>query len=417
MKSNYKRLGDYIKPVREKNIDLKASKLLGINIDKFFMPSVANVVGTDMSNYKIVKKGQFACNRMHVGRDYRIPIALSKEENPFMVSPAYDVFEINNTKMLLPEYLMMWFTRKEFDRNCWFHTDADVRGGLPWNAFCDLELPIPSPEKQQEIVQEYHTIQNRIALNNQLISKLEETAQAIYKQWFVEFEFPFVTSSGVEMPYRSNGGKMVWCAELEKEIPEGWEVGTISHLNLDISDGNYSGKYPKPHEFVESGIPFVRGVDFNNKSINPRNLIFISEKKHKELKKGHLKKNDILITTRGASIGKYAYVTDKFIDKNINSQLIRINGNENYSNFFLGCMINTESFKNLFETYSTGSAQPQLPIKNFLQIDVVIPKKDVLISFEKYRLLLDKYLFKSNQNQKLEELKDLLLAKMTRVEN
>jgi type I restriction enzyme S subunit len=180
MASNYKRLGDYIKVVREKNIDLKATKLLGINIDKFFMPSVANVIGTDMSNYKIVKHGQFACNRMHVGRDYRIPIALSREVNPFMVSPAYDVFEIIDTKVLLPEYLMMWFTRKEFDRNTWFHTDADVRGGLPWNAFCDLELPIPSPEKQQEIVREYHTIQNRITLNNQLISKLEETAQAIF---------------------------------------------------------------------------------------------------------------------------------------------------------------------------------------------------------------------------------------------
>ena len=230
MKSNYKRLGDYIKPVREKNTDLKASKLLGINIDKFFMPSVANVVGTDMSNYKIVKKGQFACNRMHVGRDYRIPIALSKEENPFMVSPAYDVFEINNTKVLLPEYLMMWFTRKEFDRNCWFHTDADVRGGLPWNAFCDLELPIPSPEKQQEIVREYNTIQNRIALNNQMISKLEETAQAIYKQWFVDFEF----SDENGKSYKSNGGIMVWCEELEKEIPEGWKVssiGTYSKVN------------------------------------------------------------------------------------------------------------------------------------------------------------------------------------------
>ena len=111
MQSNYKRLGKYIKAVNDKNIDLKASKLLGINIDKFFMPSVANVIGTDMRNYKIVRKGQFACNRMHVGRDYRIPIALSREEEPFMVSPAYDVFEITDTDILLPEYLMMWFSR------------------------------------------------------------------------------------------------------------------------------------------------------------------------------------------------------------------------------------------------------------------------------------------------------------------
>lgn len=417
MRSNYKPIGNYIQLVDERNKGLKVTNLVGLSISKQFIKSVANTIGTDMENYKIIRKNQFACSTMQVRRDKKMPLALYNDSEPAIISQAYPVFEINDTTKLLPEYLMMWFTRSEFDREACFHAVGGVRGSLEWEDFCGMQLPIPSLEKQQEIVREYNTIQNRIAINNQLISKLEETAQAIYKQWFVEFEFPFVTSSGVEMPYRSNGGKMVWCAELEKEIPEGWEVGTISHLNLDISDGNYSGKYPKPHEFVESGIPFVRGVDFNNKSINPRNLIFISEKKHKELKKGHLKKNDILITTRGASIGKYAYVTDKFIDKNINSQLIRINGNENYSNFFLGCMINTESFKNLFETYSTGSAQPQLPIKNFLQIDVVIPKKDVLISFEKYRLLLDKYLFKSNQNQKLEELKDLLLAKMTRVEN
>ena len=232
MQSNYKRLGDYIKVVKEKNIDLKASKLLGINIDKFFMPSVANVIGTDMSNYKIVKKGQFACNRMHVGRDYRIPISLSKEDEPFMVSPAYDVFEIIDTKVLLPQYLMMWFSRKEFDRNTWFHTDADVRGGLPWNAFCDLKLPIPSIDAQSEIVCEYNVIRNRISLNNQLICKLEETAQAIYKQWFVDFEFP--NDNG--KPYKSNGGKMVWCTELEKEIPEGWRFTNLLEYS-ELSQG------------------------------------------------------------------------------------------------------------------------------------------------------------------------------------
>ena len=186
MRSNYKRLGDYIEEVKVRNSDLKAKELLGINIDKFFMPSVANIVGTDMSVYKIVKKNQFACNRMHVGRDYRLPISMSKSDEQFMVSPAYDVFEIKNPEILFPEYLMMWFSRREFDRNAWFYTDADVRGGLHWKALCDMQLPIPSITKQREIVKEYKVIQNRIKLNKQLIQKLEETAQAIYKQWFVD---------------------------------------------------------------------------------------------------------------------------------------------------------------------------------------------------------------------------------------
>ncbi|QQS67551.1 MAG: hypothetical protein IPP08_05145 [Chlorobiota bacterium] len=94
-----------------RNSEEKAEQLLGINIDKFFMPSVANIVGTDLSVYKLVRKNQFACNRMHVGRDYRLPISMSKSDEEFMVSPAYDVFEIKDTEILNPEFLMMWFTR------------------------------------------------------------------------------------------------------------------------------------------------------------------------------------------------------------------------------------------------------------------------------------------------------------------
>jgi type I restriction enzyme S subunit len=187
---SYKRLGDYIKRVSIKNSDGLVEILYGINIDKFFMPSVANVIGTDLSRYKVVTKNQFACNRMHVGRDKRLPISLSLENYDFIVSPAYDVFEITDTDIIFYEYLMMWFTREEFDRNCWFHTDSDVRGKLDWDAFMDMELPIPSIEKQQQIVTEYNTVTNLINLNNQLNQNLEETAQAIYKHWFVDFEFP-----------------------------------------------------------------------------------------------------------------------------------------------------------------------------------------------------------------------------------
>ena len=154
MKSNYKKLGDFISDSKIRNVQRKATRLLVINIDKFFMPSVANIVGTDMSVYKIVKKNQFACNRMHVGRDFRLPISLSRSDEDFIVSPAYDVFEIRDTNAVLPEYLMMWFSRSEFDRNAWFYTDADVRSGLHWNALCDMELPIPQISELHEIVRD-----------------------------------------------------------------------------------------------------------------------------------------------------------------------------------------------------------------------------------------------------------------------
>lgn len=181
--SNIRPIGDYIKLVKVKNKEDLPYALKGINIDKFFMPSVANIVGTDLSRYKVVAPTQFACNRMHVGRDKRLPIALSQEKDNIIVSPAYDVYEITRKDELLAEYLMMWFSRSEFDRNCWFHTDGDVRGGLPWSAFENLELPVPSIEKQREIVREYNVIKDRIALNEELNRKLEETAQAIYRQW------------------------------------------------------------------------------------------------------------------------------------------------------------------------------------------------------------------------------------------
>ena len=245
MKSNYERIGDFIREVNTRNADLKATKLLGINIDKFFMPSVANIVGTDMATYKIVKKGQFACNRMHVGRDKRLPVALSNSSEAFIVSPAYDVFEVMDTEVLLPEYLMMWFSRKEYDRTAWFYTDADVRGGLNWEAFCDMKLPIPKPDKQKEIVKEYNVLVNLIALNNQLIQKLEETAQTIYKQWFVDFEFPDENGK----PYKSNGGEMI---ESEfGDIPKGWSVCRYEEI-IDFKTGKLNS-----NAAVENGIyPF-----------------------------------------------------------------------------------------------------------------------------------------------------------------
>lgn len=188
MLSNYKPIGDYIHLVDRRNKGLEVTSLLGLSISKQFIKSVANTIGTDMENYKIIHKNQFACSTMQVRRDKKMPIALYTEDSPSIISQAYPIFEIKNIKDLLPEYLMMWFTRSEFDREACFHAVGGVRGSLEWEDFCGMKIPVPSIEKQKEIVREYHIIQNRIALNNQLIGKFEETAQAIYKQWFVDLE-------------------------------------------------------------------------------------------------------------------------------------------------------------------------------------------------------------------------------------
>ena len=153
--SIYKRLGDYIQTVDNRNKELAVTNLLGINITKNFMPSVANVSETDLSKYKLIKKGQFATNIMHVGRDKRLPVALYRDDNPSIVSPAYKTFEVLDEKILHPEFLMIQFERPEYDRLTWYYCDSSIRGGLDWDRFCDIEIPIPDIEEQKRYVAIY----------------------------------------------------------------------------------------------------------------------------------------------------------------------------------------------------------------------------------------------------------------------
>ena len=181
MKSNYKRLGDYIQAVNRRNVNCDITDLRGLSLTKEFRKSTSNIVGTDMSTYKIMHKYDLAANFMGLGVLVdKAAIVLKMDETPNIVSGAYPVFKVKNENELHPEYLMMWLIRSEFDRFCVFKSDRGIRGGFDWNDLLETELPIPSVTKQREIVKEYNVIQNRIALNQQLIQKLEETAQAIY---------------------------------------------------------------------------------------------------------------------------------------------------------------------------------------------------------------------------------------------
>ena len=185
MKSNYKNLGEYIQLVDVRNKEMVTDNLLGINIDKYFIPSVANTIGTDLSKYKLISKNLFACNPMRVGRDKRLPVALYNEDYPALVSPAYFVFKVIDSTVLMPEYLMMWFRRPKFDRECWFCTDSSVRGGITWGDICRLKIPVPDIEKQKERVKAYRTITDRIELKKRINENLEQQAQAIYQSMFV----------------------------------------------------------------------------------------------------------------------------------------------------------------------------------------------------------------------------------------
>ena len=383
MRSNYKKLGRYIRPVDKRNKKLEVDRLLGVSIQKILMPSIANTVGTNMKNYKIIKRNQFAYGPVTSRNGDKISVALLEEYDKAIVSQAYVVFEIIDKNELLPEYLMMWIRRPEFDRYARFKSHGSAREVFGWEEMCEVELPVPDIEKQHEIVAEYNTVKTRIALNNQLIQKLEETAQTIYKQWFVDFEFPDENGK----PYKSSGGKMVWNEELEKEVPEGWEVGKIGDLftlqrghDLPIQD-RVKGEYPI---FASTGI-----AEFHNQ--------FKIDK-------------PTIITGRSGSLGELFYYDKPCWPLNTTLYVKEFKmATPLYSLYFL----QTLNLKEL----GTGSAVPTLNRNDIHALPQKIPGKNLMSLFDMEASIL--HVNKMNykfQSEKLEQLKDLLLSKMTKVE-
>ena len=160
--TTYKRLGDYIREVNVRNRELKVTNLLGLSVSKEFMPSIANTIGTDMSTYKVVERDQLVYIADTSRRGDKIAIGLLDKYDNAIVSQAYTVFEVIDHEQLLPEYLMMWFRRPEFDRYARFHSHGSAREIFDWEELCDVMLPIPSITRQREIVSEYETLLNRI---------------------------------------------------------------------------------------------------------------------------------------------------------------------------------------------------------------------------------------------------------------
>ncbi len=369
---NYQRLGDYIREVNLRNRDLKVTEPMGINIDKHFMPSVANVIGTDLSAYKMVCKNQFACNLMHVGRDEKIPIAMHTDDNPIIVSPAYFVFEIipvethgraslHNDNELLPEYLMMWFRRAEFDRNAWFYTDADVRGGLDKKALMDMRLPVPTLARQREIVAEYETLGSRIRLNEQMIARLEETAQALYRKMFVE---------GID----------------KEHLPEGWRRGKLGEV-ATFKYGKMAEKHERSKEFP---YPVFSGYAVTG---------YTSEYT--------LKEPTIVIIARGdAGTGRICMSPKECFLSNL---AISIETKDEAIKHYLYYYLLSSDTMSL----RSGSAQAQITINNVEPFEIMIPKREVCKDFSnKVEIVFRNMMILKEENEKLTELQSLLLARM-----
>lgn len=172
MDHNYQKLGNYIRQVDIRNKDGKEENLLGVSVQKFFIPSIANTVGTDFTKYKVVKKGQFTYIPDTSRRGDKIGIALLEEHEEGLVSNVYTVFEIIDETELLPQYLMLWFKREEFDRYSRYKSHGSVREVFDWEQMCDVELPVPPIEEQRRIVDAYHKITKRIELKKKINDNL-----------------------------------------------------------------------------------------------------------------------------------------------------------------------------------------------------------------------------------------------------
>lgn len=186
MKEGYRLLGDFIRQVDVRNTDGKEENLLGVSVQKMFIPSIANTVGTDFTKYKVVKRGQFTYIPDTSRRGDKIGIALLTDYDEGLVSNIYTVFEVRDENELLPEYLMLWFSRPEFDRYARFKSHGSVREIMDWDEMCKVELPVPSIDKQRSIVKAYQTITERIELKRRINDNLVATVTAIYRRMFIE---------------------------------------------------------------------------------------------------------------------------------------------------------------------------------------------------------------------------------------
>lgn len=419
--AHYQRLGDYIELVDERNKDLSINLLLGLSISKEFIPSVANTVGTNMKNYKIIRKNQFACSIMQVRRDKKMPIALLKEFDEAIISQAYPVFQIKNKSVLCPEYLMMWFSRPEFDREACFHAVGGVRGSLEWEDFLNMKLPVPSLEKQNEIVKEYNTVVNRITLNEQLNQKLEETAQALYKHWFVDFNFPITKESCPELvskspelegkPYKASGGEMVYNEELDKEVPVGWEVNNIGDVVNNLGGG--TPKTENKKYWDEGSIYWYSPTDITSSP-----FLFCEEPAKKITELGLDKSSaklfppySIMMTSR-ATIGKIGINTKKSCT---NQGFITLIPNKTFQLYYLVEWLKS-NFDNI-DQLASGSTFKEISKTDFRGIKILTPKHNLITGFEKKLSSIYKRIeLLSVQTRKLKGLNDLLLSKMTKVE-
>lgn len=378
-KTNYKRLGDYIREVDVRNRDLKVTKLLGVSISKEFIPSIANTIGTDMSSYKVVEPWQFAYGPVTSRNGDKVSIALYKDGEKAIVSQAYTIFEVTNKAELLPEYLMMWFRRPEFDRYARFKSHGSAREIFSWEEMCDVELPIPPIDQQRKIVAEYNAIQQRIKLNEQLIVKLEETAQAIYRKMFV---------NGID----------------KNNLSEGWKLGTIKDFCKEITSGGTPSRTHNEYWNSKDYRWLKTGEVQNNIVLDTEE--YISAKGLKNSSAKIIPSGTITMAMYGGgTVSNVAYLNCETTTNQACCNMICNNKMDAAYLYF-----HLKYKQNEIKRLANGGAQENLSQELISQQPIYILKDN------KYKIpfvgILNQLIIKTKENKNLTDLQSLLLTKM-----
>ena len=374
-KGELKRLGDYICEVDVRNRDLEVKLSQGISNEKFFQQP--KQVAENPYNDKVVRKGQFAFNRATTRNGNKISIAYRDGED-CTVSASYCVFYVTNEKNLLSKYLMMWFRRPEFDRYAIYHSHGSAHEYFTFENMCEVELPIPPIEQQQRIVSEYEAVTRRICLNEQIIAKLEETAQALYRKMFVD---------GID----------------KENLPDGWRMGTLEML----CDSIIAGTIPV---YSDESQHLVLG-----QKSNYNGCIDLSKARGHKPKTSCtlLKFGDILINSTGkGTLGRVGQIYFQPKDVTFDSNMTMVRAKEDYLIEYVGSYVSQQ--ENMFVHISQGSTdQTRLYCSMVRPLKIIIPDDDTLRTYSKRCRPIKCFIEQKRQeNKNLQELQSLLLAKM-----
>ena len=389
MKSNYNQLGHYIRQVDIRNIEGKSENLLGVSVQKLFIPSIANTVGTDFSKYKVVKKGQFTYIPDTSRRGDKIGIALLEDYEEGLVSNVYTVFEVINDKELIPEYLMLWFRRPEFDRYARFKSHGSVREVFDWNEMCKVELPVPSYEEQKQIVASYKRITERIAMKKQINDNL--------------------VAVGAASIHKNVGrGALINLTEAEMDrltFSKGIKVQTVSEFCADTKSGSTPSRIN--NEYWENGtIPWIKSGEVHN-NISLQTEEYITPLGLNESSTKLLPKDTVLMAMYGVTAGEVGYLAiEATTNQAICGMICHSKAEAAYLYFSL---IQSQA---AISRLSNGGAQDNLS-KTFIDnIKIVVPPAEVIESLG-LAAIIEQMTLNTKEIALLEELKSSALAQLS----